>query len=48
MARDERPELQSGSATLRSYLDEVTSRVVGEVIHTDVEWRRWTSRSSSP
>jgi len=30
------PEFQSISSTLRSYLDEVTSRVVGEVIHADV------------
>lgn len=30
------PEFQSISSTLRSYLDEVTSRVIGEVIHADV------------
>lgn len=30
------PEFQALSSTLRSYLDEVTSRVVAEVIHDDV------------
>ena len=30
------PEFEALSSTLRSYLDEVTSRVVGEVIHADV------------
>ena len=30
------PEFQALSSTLRSYLDEVTNRVVAEVIHADV------------
>jgi len=30
------PEFEALSSTLRSYLDEVTNRVVGEVIHDDV------------
>lgn len=30
------PEFQSVSATLRSYLEEVTTRVVSQVIHADV------------
>jgi len=30
------PEFEALSSTLRSYLDEVTNRVVGQVIHADV------------